>query len=53
MSARVDWKGVVRELRLLATQLQPVRFFALYALLFFVVATHVVGHVVEKLGKLL
>ncbi len=29
----MDWKGIIRELRLLATQLQPDRFYALYLLL--------------------
>lgn len=50
MPPRVDWKGVVRELRLLATQLQPARFFALYVLLFIVVAAYVVGYIADKLG---
>ena len=33
----VDWKGVVRELRLLVTELQSDRFYALYVLLALVV----------------
>lgn len=33
----VDWKGIVRELRLLVTELQRDRFYALYILLVFVV----------------
>jgi len=38
----MDWKGILREIRLLATQLQPWRFFALYLLLLIVVAGYVV-----------
>lgn len=43
----VDWKGVLRELRMLAIQLQPGRFYALYLLLLFLVA----GYLIEKLGR--
>ena len=50
MPPSVDWKGVVRELRLLATQLPPARFFALYVLVFIVVAAYVVGYIADKLG---
>jgi hypothetical protein len=42
MSSGVDWKGIVREFRLLAVQLQPARFFALYLLLLIVVIACVV-----------
>lgn len=52
MPPRVDWKGVVRELRLLATQLQPARLFALYVLLFIVVAAYVAGYIADKLGRI-
>lgn len=43
----VDWKGVLRELRMLAVQLQPGRFYALYLLLVFLVA----GYLIDKLGR--
>jgi hypothetical protein len=52
MPPRVDWKGGVRELRLLVTQLQPARFFALYVLLFIVAAAYVVGYIADKLGRI-
>ena len=52
MLPRVDWAGVIRELRLLVMQLQSARFFALYALLFMLVAAYVVGYVVDKLGRI-
>jgi hypothetical protein len=41
MGSNIDWKGVIRELRLLVTQLQPARFFALYALLLLFVLSSV------------
>jgi hypothetical protein len=47
MQKPVDWKGVLRELRLLLTQLQPSRFFALYALALMCVLVYVV----ERLGR--
>ena len=43
MVPKVDWKGVLRELRLLATQLQADRFYALYLLL----AVLVLGYVLK------
>lgn len=52
MPSRDDWAGVVRALRLLVMQLQSARFFALYALLFMLVAAYVVGYVVDKLGRI-
>ena len=52
MLPRVDWAGVIRELRLLVMQLQSARFFALYALLFMLVAAYVVGYVLDKLGRI-
>ena len=47
MASNVDWKGVVRELRLLATQLQAPRFYALYALAVLIVA----GYLFERLWR--
>ena len=47
MPSNVDWKGVIRELRLFATQLQPWRFFALYALALIMV----IGYVIERLWR--
>lgn len=41
MGWNIDWKGIVRELRLLAVQLQPSRFFALYVLLLIMVVSYV------------
>ena len=41
MASNVDWKGVIRELRLLATQLQPARFYAIYVLVLVVVVSYV------------
>jgi hypothetical protein len=38
----MDWKGIVRELRLLATQLQTDRFYALYLLLAILVIVYAV-----------
>ncbi len=43
----VDWKGVLREIRMLAIQLQPGRFYALYLLLLCLAA----GYLIEKLEK--
>lgn len=36
----MDWKGIIRELRLLATQLQTDRFYALYLLLAILVVAY-------------
>ncbi|HQC99125.1 MAG TPA: hypothetical protein PK306_25810 [Aquabacterium sp.] len=47
MQPHVDWKGVMREIRLLATQLQPARFFAIYLLLLLIV----VAYLLEFLGR--
>lgn len=48
MPANVDWKCVFREIRLLLTQIQPARFFALYVLALVIV----LGYVFEKvLGR--
>lgn len=41
MDPKIDWKGVLRELRLLAIQLQPCRFYALYLLLLLIVVSYV------------
>jgi hypothetical protein len=41
MGWNVDWKGVVRELRLLVVQLQPTRFYAIYLLLLIMVVSYV------------
>lgn len=41
MGWNIDWKGILRELRLLAIQLQPARFYALYLLLLIVVLSYV------------
>jgi hypothetical protein len=38
----MDWKGIIRELRLLATQLQTDRFYALYLLLAIVIIVYLV-----------
>lgn len=38
----MDWKGIIRELRLLATQLQTDRFYALYLLLVILVVAYAV-----------
>jgi hypothetical protein len=38
----MDWKGIIRELRLLATQLQTDRFYALYLLLAILVVVYAV-----------
>jgi len=38
----MDWKGIIRELRLLATQLQTDRFYALYVLLAILVVAYAV-----------
>lgn len=38
----MDWKGIIRELRLLATQLQTDRFYALYLLLAIVIIAYLV-----------
>lgn len=39
----MDWEGILRELRLLATQLQSDRFYALYLL----VAVAVIGYLLR------
>lgn len=41
---RMDWVGILRELRILATQLQTDRFYALYLLL----AVLVVAYLIRK-----
>lgn len=38
MLSNIDWKGILLELRLLITQLQSDRFYALYLLAVFVIA---------------
>lgn len=38
----MDWKDIIRELRLLATQLQTDRFYALYLLLVILVVAYAV-----------